>query len=115
MAYKVTITYAGVTQDIEGLVAPIMRIYKPNDSYVDTAGYAGTVYDTNVPGWGELPVPEPYATTSIPFPVPLAQFKLAVVGNPVVFEVEDYKEAFYYQQIGFAMADQGFAVEVVPV
>jgi hypothetical protein len=115
MAYKVTITYAGVTQDTDALVAPVMRIYKPNDAYIDTPAYSGTVYDTNVPGWGELPIPEPYASTSIPFPVSLAQFKLAVVGNPVVFTVDDYKEAFYYQQVGAAMADQGFAVEVAAV
>lgn len=114
MAYKVTIVYAGLTPDYEALVAPVMRLYRPNNSYIDTPAYEGTVYDTNVPGWGSLEQMEPFATTSIPFPVPLAQFKLAVVGkdNMVEFTVEDYKEAFYYMQVGIALADQGFTVSV---
>jgi len=122
MAYKVTITYAGVTADVEAFVAPVMRLYRPNPSYVDTLAYEGTVYDTNTPGMGSpegiwnytLDQMEPFATTSIPFPVSLAQFKLAVVGkdNEVSFEVADYKEAFYYMQIGESMADQGFSVKV---
>jgi hypothetical protein len=71
--------------------------------------------------WGSVAAMEPYATTSIPFPVPLAQFKLAVVGgkdedgnpnNTVTFTTEDSKEAFYYMQVGVQMADQGFVVEV---
>ena len=55
-----------------------------------------------------------HASTGIPLPVPLAQFKLAVVGedNQVTFDVDDYKEAFHYQQLGEQMADQGFEVTV---
>lgn len=129
MAYTVVIKYNGVVQDPEQLVSPICRLYKPDNSYIDTPAYtegipadaedadkkAGkSVYSTNVDGWGHIDVQEPFATTSVPFPVPLAQFKLAVVGedNQVEFEVEDYKEAFYYQQLGAQMADQGFEVTV---
>ena len=66
---------------------------------------------------------EPYASTSFPFPVPLAQFKVAVIGTPVTtsdpdgpkyveFDVDTYMEAFWYKQAGVALADQGFVVEV---
>lgn len=126
--YTVTITYTGITKDAEQIVAPICRVFAPQKSYIDTdvytqgvptenkiTGYGKSVYATNVPGWGELTIPEPYASTSIPFPVPMAQFKVAMVGedNKVTFEVDSYMEAFYYKQIGVALESQGFTVEVV--
>jgi len=114
MAYNVTITYNGLTRDPENFVYPIARIFRPSPSYADSIAFAGTVYDTNVPGFGTIEQMEPFATTSIPFPVPLAQFKLAVVGedNTVTFTVDTYLEAFWFQQVGVAMADQGFTVTV---
>lgn len=125
--YKITITYAGVTKDPERIVAPICRVFTPDNSYIDSdvyvnglpgdKGYGPSVYATNVKGWGELPIPEPYASTSIPFPVPMAQFKLAMVGenNSVEFTVDDYAEAFYYAQAGVALESQGFKVEIEEV
>lgn len=117
MAYKIVITYVGVPVDADRLVAPICRIYTPDNSYVDTEAYENTVYDTNVGGFGSIDLLEPFATTSIPFPLPLAQFKLAVVAEngEVEFEVFDYKEAFYYKQLGAAMYDQGFRIEVTEI
>ena len=133
MAYTVKITYMGVSAPEFEMSAPIADIFIPCGSYtrtpVFTEGYpvgeeektyGKSVYATNVDGWGKLKVAEPFATTSFPFPVSLAQFKLAVVsddqdeeGNPYVeFDVEDYKEAFYYKEAGVQLADQGFAVEV---
>ena len=111
MAYTVTITYAGPANPSDlRIPAPIYPIYVPSNSYVDTAAYDGTVYDTNVKGFGYINVMEPYATTNFPFPVPLAQFKVAVVGesNEVTFTVETYMEAFYYMEAGRALASQGF-------
>ena len=65
---------------------------------------------------------EPYATTSFPYPVPLAQFKLAVVGEDdgeggktVTFTVDTYEEAFWYMQAGSVLGDQGFTVTVEAV
>lgn len=129
MAYTILIKYNGVEQAPEKLVSPVCRLFIPNNSYIDTPAYtegipatedeesriAGkSIYATNVDGVGEVNLYEPYATTSIPFPAPLAQFKLAVVGedNQVEFTVDDYKEAFYYQQLGVQMKDQGFEVTV---
>lgn len=131
MAYTVVIKYNGVEQDLEKLCAPIMRLFTPNNSYIDTPAYtegipadkaeeervAGkSVYATNVDGWGSIQPAEPFASTSIPMSSPLAQFKLAVVGenNQVTFDVDDYKEAFYYKTLGSQMADQGFEVTVTP-
>lgn len=116
--YKVTITYTALEDERnKHIVAPICRIYEPDNCYIDMQAYEGTVYDTNTDGFGSITVPEPYASTSIPFPVPLAQFKLAVVGegNKVEFTVSDYAEAFYYKQVGVAMASQGFTVAVEEV
>lgn len=116
MAYTVTITYSGPKKDEIRVVLPISPVYVPTNSYVDSPAYEGTVYDTNVYGIGEIDLLEPYKTTSFPFPVPLAQFKLAAVGEDgsVEFTVDTYMEAFWYTQAGLALADQGFTVTVVP-
>ena len=126
MAYSVTIVYAGVQAPAAiPFVSPICAVYEPTNSYVDTVGYEGTVYDMNTKGFGSVNVMDPYADTSFPFPVPLAQFKLAVVGTDVLdgddkptgaksvtFEVANYMEAFWYMEAGKALADQGFTVTV---
>ena len=119
MAYTVKIVYAGVpAPENIPFVSPIASLYVPSNSYVDTPAYAGTVYDTNVEGFGQLNIMEPYATTSFPFPVPLAQFKLAVVGTDgdggkeVEFTVDTYEEAFWYMTAGNQLKDQGFTVTV---
>lgn len=116
MAYTVTITYKGVNADAERIAMDISRMFEPVGSYTDSKPFEGTAFDTNVSGFGEVKMPEPFATTSIPFPTALAQFKLAVVGKDkeVQFEVADYKEAFFYQTIGSQMKDQGFDVTVEP-
>lgn len=118
MAYTVTITYAGVQapQSIP-FVSPICNIYVPTNSYIQTEAYAGTAYDTSTRGKvGYIDLMEPYATTSFPFPVPLAQFKVAAVGEgtpkEVEFTVDTYAEAFWYIEAGKALADQGFTVTV---
>ena len=114
MAYTVTIKYTGVSGEVAIGAAPIARLWNPDGSYIDSVAYEGTVYDTNVAGFGEVPAVAPYDSTSIPYPVALAQFKLATVGNDneVTFDVEDYKEAFFYKTLGEQMADQGFEVTV---
>lgn len=141
MAYTVTITYNGLPTEPDQVVASICRYFAPTNSYIDSAVYENgypvdldvtscdqigadkdkkygkSIYATNVDDkYGYAPQVEPYASTSIPFPTPLAQFKLAVVGgtdNSVTFDVDDYKEAFYYMDLGKSLADQGFVVEVV--
>lgn len=129
MAYTITITYKGVEKEIEGKVVPICRYFSPDNSYIDTPvfkegypqdadaadkNYGKSVYATNVEGWGELGTKDPYDTTSIPMPVPMAQFKMAAMAedNKFVFEVEDYREAMYYAELGRQMADQGFDIQV---
>ena len=116
MAYTVTIKYTGVAKDADKIGLDIARMFTPDGSYIDSAAYEGSVYDTNVEGWGETIMPEPFSSTSIPYPTALAQFKLAAVQandtDGVTFEVDDYKEAFFYQTIGSQMVDQGFKVTV---
>lgn len=124
--YKVKIIYNGpANPEHIRFVSPICPVYCPCNSYVDTAAYKDTCYDTNIEGFGKIDVLEPYASTSFPFPVPLSQFKVAVIGKPVnaeapngpkyvEFNVDSYMEAFWYTQAGIALADQGFVVESTP-
>lgn len=113
MNYIVSIAYNAPTPGIVGLASPIFATYAPTNSYVDTAAYDGTVYDTNVKGFGSIAAAEPFASTSFPYPVPMAQFKVAATGSLVSFIVDDYKEAFYYEETGKALAAQGFSVAVI--
>lgn len=122
MAYTIKIVYSGVPAPTNiPFVSPIAPLYVPTNSYIDTPAYEGTVYDTNVAGFGQLNIMEPYASTSFPYPVPLAQFKLAVVGTDgdngkeVEFTVDTYEEAFWYMTAGEQLKDQGFTVTVTPV
>lgn len=122
MAYTVKIVYSGPEAPTNiPFVNPICAIYTPTNSYIGTPAYEGTVYDTNVPGFGTVNVMEPYASTSFPYPLPLAQFKLAVVGTDgddgkeVEFTVDTYEEAFWYMTAGEQLKDQGFTVTVTPV
>lgn len=122
MAYTIKIVYSGVpVPESIPFVSPIAPLYVPTNSYIDTPAYEGTVYDTNVAGFGQLNIMEPYASTSFPYPVPLAQFKLAVVGTDgdngkeVEFTVDTYEEAFWYMTAGEQLKDQGFTVTVTPV
>ena len=139
--YNVTIIYTGFNplDMLESVADPICRLMQPTGSYIDspayvdghpndlsgqTGEYGPSIYATNVAGDVVIPQQEPFASTSVPFSTPLAQFKLAMVGEDVLddndnvigkkveFQVEDYKEAFYYKTLGAQMADQGFAVTV---
>ena len=123
MAYTVKIVYKGPEAPTNiPFVSPICALFVPTNSYIDTPAYEGTVYDTNVGGFGSINIMEPYATTSFPYPVPLAQFKLAVVGEDdgeggkqVEFTVDTYEEAFWFTIAGNQLKDQGFTVTVTPV
>lgn len=114
MAYTVNIKYTGPVTDTIRFVYPICPVFFPTNSYADSTAMAGTAYDTNVEGYGEINLLEPFKTTSFPFPVPLAQFKVAAIGEDgeVKFTVDTYMEAFWYTQAGLALADQGFTVTV---
>lgn len=98
----------------------VCALFNPESSYVDGAAYDGSRFDSNVPGLGIMDAPEPYASTSVPMSTPLAQFKMATQATAdthtgvrtLSFEVDDYKEAFYYKQLGEDMKDQGFTVTV---
>lgn len=128
MAYTVTIKYTPVEPEAKRTVDPICPVAVPDSSYVDSdvyvngheEDYGKSVYATNVDDDGEIDMPDPFDFTHVPMSSPLAQFKLATVleegetidENGVTFEVEDYKEAFYYKTLGEQMKDQGFTVEV---
>jgi len=114
MAYSVTITYIAPTAPSETSIgAGIGALWNP-ESYVDTAGLADTVYDTNVAGFGVSPLPEPYASTSFPLPVPFAQFKVAAMTalGLNTFSVDSFAEATWYVNAGQQLASQGFTVTV---
>ena len=128
--YTITIKYVGITTDLEKHVASIAPYFGRIGSYIDSSVFVGgnpglgdghvgefgkSVYATNVKEkFGYLAVQEPYASTGIPAPAPLASMKVSEVGtdNTVTFETADYKEAFYFQQMAGELAKEGFEVTV---
>lgn len=114
MAYTVKIEYAAVAADVTNLVSPICRLFAPTGCYTDTKAYEGSVYDTNVSGWGEALSLEKFVELSIDHPGALMLFKKAALSelDSVEFDTDDYTEAIYYEELGKALADQGFTVTV---
>ena len=135
MATNVKIIYTGAVVDLVREGASIMRIFKPDNSYVDlpvfTDGYANastvgdkgtygkSIYATNVPGWGKLVGLLPMASTTTKF----AQFERAVLAKfnaeqagtentGITFSVDGYQEEIYWNQIAANMWQDGFYIEV---
>lgn len=100
----------------------ICSVFAMGNSYVDTAAYEGTVYDTNVEGNGTTVVPEPYATTMVPLPTVLAQISVGTIGEDATYnslpakkveiEVEDAKEVLYYKTVKAQIEDPSIVIEI---
>jgi hypothetical protein len=119
MATDVKIIYNGPIKQIIRVGSNIARIFLPDDSYVDSAIYAGTIYDTNVEGWGKLAGLLPMASTNAKF----AQFERAVISyantqlvggynKGVAFEISGYEEELYWSQMATNLADQGYYTKI---
>lgn len=119
MATEVKIIYNGPVTEIKRIGSNIARIFLPNNSYVDSAIYAGTIYDTNVAGWGKLTGLLPMASTTTKF----AQFERAAISyansqlvggynKGVTFEVDGYEEEIYWSQMATNLVDQGYYTKI---
>lgn len=113
-AKTITITYVKPTAPAGREATSISPIFKTPETYADTTAFAGTVYDTNVAGFGSLPLAFPYDETSFPYPIPLAQFQAAMVGTSgtVTLTSDDDMVVNYYIAAGKLLASQGFTVTV---
>lgn len=122
MATKIKIIYdpRKVAEALPRKEANICNTFEPGNGYTDTEAYEGTRFDANVYGMDNyVEKANHIAQTHIPMSVPMAQLNMAIMGTEqedgtrvYEFEVEDYKEAVYYKQIGIDLADQGFTIEV---
>jgi hypothetical protein len=135
MATTVKIIYTGPIVDISRKGTAIMRIFTPDNSYVDTpvftdgyenadavgdkGTYGKSIYATNVPGWGKLAGLLPMASTTTKF----AQFERAVIAKfdaeqsggentGITFSIDDYQEEIYWNQIAANMWQESFYIEV---
>ena len=135
MATTVKIIYTGPVVDVTRKGTAIMRIFSPDNSYVDTPvftdGYANadtvgdkgtygrSIYATNFAGWGELKGLLPMASTTTKF----AQFERAVIAKfnaeaagekneGITFDIDTYEDDIYWNQISANMWQDGFYIEV---
>jgi hypothetical protein len=123
-SYNVTIVYNGPEIDVASAQTglQIARTFVQAKSYVDTVPYDGTVWDTNVDGWGSLPGLDPFGLGTYKF----AWFGQAIAvanaakesgesNDGVTFEVAGADEKLYWEVMKTAMASQGFEVTVEDV
>ena len=108
----IKITFTAVEAPNEAQIAQVCSCFYPSNSYVDTDPYDGTVYDTNVPGFGTWEGLVDYLSKITNAPNILIMFKAAVRDGEVEFEESDPKQVEYYKELGVALADNGFTVEV---
>lgn len=96
---KITVVYKGYTAPECRVVDPICPVFLPTNSYVDGAGMAGTVYDTNVAGMGNFDQKSFIANLCIPFPGAVKYLNMAAVDGQVELEVTDYKEVLFFKEL----------------
>ena len=112
----VTITYTKpVAQVRDG--EPIVRFFGTEPSYVDSDPYEGSVYDTNVSGWGKLWGLLPLASS----PIKLAYFEEAIMAAieaekagqvvpSISVEVEGNNDLLWWKQMAPNLEEQGYTV-----
>jgi hypothetical protein len=119
--YTVNIVYNGPEVDVASTQTglQIARTFIQAESYVDTKPYEGTVWDTNVDGWGSLEGLDPFGLGTYKFAwfgqaiAFAAEAKKSGGGNTgVTFEVDGADEKLYWDVMNKAMASQGFVVTV---
>lgn len=111
MATSITIKYTAPTEPVKADVTPICRLFTPNNAYIDTEAYEGTVWDTNVDGWGTWQGLAAYLEKITNTPNVLILLKAAVLDGEVTFEEEDPKMVEYIKELGTALAPYGFEID----
>ena len=111
---SITIKYTEPVAPVEGDVQQICALFLPTNSYVDGEPYEGTIWDTNVEGFGTFETLAEYLSKITSAPNVLILFKAAIAAGEdgVTFEESDPKQVVYYQELGKALADYGFEVTV---
>lgn len=110
---NVTIKYYGPKVEDARDVAPICPVFLPCNSYVDGVGMDGTIYDTNVPGFGSILEGVSAPLMHLPFPGGMKVVNMSIVGTEkkdggktyreLSIEVTDYKEVLYFKELAARM------------
>ena len=107
---SITIKYTAPAVPVEADVKQICAFFLPTNSYVDTKPYEGSLYDTNVEGYGTWEGMAAYLEKISASPNVLIMFKAAVNAGQVTFEEADAKQVEYYKEVGRQLAPYGFEV-----
>lgn len=109
---KVTITYKAPVAPVDKKVASICAVFEPTGSYIDTEKFAGTVYDTNVKGFGKWEGLVGYLGRITHAPNLLIMFHAAVRDGKAEFEEADAKVLEYIKELKAAFAEFGFSIKI---
>lgn len=107
---SITIKYTAPAGPVEADVKQICAFFLPTNSYVDTKPYEGTIWDTNVEGWGTWEGFVAYLEKISAAPTVLIMFKAAARDGQITFTEDDAKQVEYYKEIGRQLAPYGFEV-----
>lgn len=112
MAKKITIKYSKVSAPSAQPVAPICRIFEPNNAAADLKAFDGTYYDTNVEGWGEGTAIDAFMAGMVAHPGLVAAIRKAMNDGKYVMNEATEAEALYAGEYAKALADQGIEVKI---
>ena len=107
---SITIKYTAPEAPVEADVKQICAFFLPTNSYVDTEPYEGTIWDTNVEGWGTWEGFVAHLEKISAAPNVLILFKAAARDGEITFDEEDPKQIEYIKEIGLELAAYGFEV-----
>lgn len=107
---SITIKYTAPEAPVQADVKQICAFFLPTNSYVDSKEYEGTIWDTNVEGWGTWEGIAAYLEKISATPNVLIMFKAAVRDGEITFEEADAKQVEYYKEVGRRLAVYGFEV-----
>ena len=108
----ITIAYVQPVMPAEGDVKQICSLLIPTNSYVDIDEYAGTIWDTNVEGWGTWEGLAAYLDKISAAPTTLILFKAAARDGSIEFEESDAAKIEFFVELGRELSPYGFTVTV---
>ena len=107
---SITIKYAAPEAPVEANVDQICAFFLPTNSYVDTEVYEGSIWDTNVEGWGTWEGFVAHLEKISAAPNVLILFKAAARDGEITFEESDPKQVEYIKEIARQLAVYGFEI-----
>ena len=111
----INITYVKPTPAVDNTpTQQICATFQPTNAACDNTVFDGTYYDTNVAGFGDAMSAEAFWNAQVAHPGLIAALRAAMRSEGGSYDWTDAPadEVLYIEEIGPALAEQGFAFTV---